>query len=74
MLRHALSLLGLALVAAKPQIASELKLSDGRIIGGEEAPKRKSYDQGPFFGLSNWKAAGSGQPDGDTSTTSKGQW
>jgi len=38
MLRHALSLLGLALVAAKPQIASEMKLSDGRIIGGEEAP------------------------------------
>ena len=67
MLRQAsLSLLGLALVAAKPQIASELKLSDGRIIGGEEAPLRKSYDQGPFLGLR--------QADANSSTTSKGQW
>ena len=33
-------LAGLSLVAAKPQFGKDLRLAEGRIIGGEEAPKR----------------------------------
>ena len=35
--------LGLSLVAAKPQFGKDLRLAEGRIIGGEEAPKRNYY-------------------------------
>merc|ERR1711953_232025 len=32
---------GLSLVAAKPQFGKDLRLAEGRIIGGEEAPKHE---------------------------------
>merc|ERR1711964_3740 len=34
-------LVGLGLVAAKPQFGKDLGLTEGRIIGGEEAPKHE---------------------------------
>merc|ERR1711964_702518 len=34
-------LVGLGLVAAKPQFGKDLRLAEGRIIGGEEAPKHE---------------------------------
>ena len=36
-----LSFVILGLATAKPQFGTELKLTEGRIIGGEEAPKRE---------------------------------
>merc|ERR1711874_480214 len=34
-------LAGLSLVAAKPQFGKDLRLAEGRIIGGDEAPKHE---------------------------------
>ena len=41
-------LAGLSLVAAKPQFGKDLRLAEGRIIGGEEAPKRNYHPRKPF--------------------------
>ena len=40
---------GLSLVAAKPQFGKDLRLAEGRIIGGEEAPKRNYHPHKPVF-------------------------
>ena len=40
---------GLSLVAAKPQFGKDLRLAEGRIIGGEEAPKRNYHPRKPVF-------------------------
>ena len=39
-MKFLLVLVGFSLVAAKPQFGKDLGLGEGRIIGGEEAPKR----------------------------------
>merc|ERR1711944_317730 len=41
MKKFLLVLVGLSLVAAKPQFGKDLRLGEGRIIGGEEAPKHE---------------------------------
>ena len=42
-------LAGLSFVAAKPQFGKDLRLAEGRIIGGEEAPKRNYCHCKPVF-------------------------